>query len=152
MLGVLNRLVACVLNRLVLNRQVGQAGFPEPHEPLAGQKRADAGIRASHSERGSRRRGATSKQEDQRGGAGSRSERSEEGTPTHHGDPGAGLSCPRGQFPPRYIHLLAGHDHSLLGRALYQLFEWTLAHLVNSGHGHKLLGYPRRLPVRIESR
>jgi hypothetical protein len=133
-----------VLNRLVLNRHVGQGrpGFPDAHEPLAGQERAGTGIRASHSERGSRP-GATSKQENQRGRAASRSERSEEGTSTHHGDPGAGLSCPSGQFAPRNIHLLAGHDHNLLGRGLYQLFEWTLAHLF-SGHGHQALGYPRR--------
>jgi hypothetical protein len=126
-----------VLNRLVLSRHVGQGrpGFPEAHEPLAGQERAGTGIRASHSERGSRRPRATSKKKDQRGGTGSRSERSEEGTSTHHGDPGAGLSCPSGQFAPRNIHLLAGYDQSLLGRGLYQLFEWTLPHLLNSGHG-----------------
>jgi hypothetical protein len=122
LLGVLNRLVACVLNRLVFNRHVGQGrpGFPEAREPLAGQERAGTGIRASHSER-SRRPGATSKQEDQRGRAGSRSERSEEGTSTHHRDPWAGLSRPSGQFAPRNIRLLAGYDHS---------------HLFNSGHGH----------------
>jgi hypothetical protein len=97
-----------------LNWRVWQRrpGFPEAHEALAGQERAGAGIRASHSERGSRRPGATSKQENQRGRAGSRSERSEEGTATQHGDPRAGLSCPSGQFAPRNIHLLAGDDHS----------------------------------------
>jgi hypothetical protein len=99
-----------VLNWLVTIRHVGQGrpGFPEANEPLAGEQRAGAGIRASHSERGSRRPGAASKQEDQRGRAGSRSERSEEDTSTHHGDPGAGLSRPRGQFALRNIHLLAG--------------------------------------------
>jgi hypothetical protein len=115
----------CALNRLALNRHVGQGrpGFPEAHEPLAGQERAGTGIRASHSQRGSRRTGATSQQEDQRGRAGSRSEHSEEATSAHHGDPGAGLSGPSGQFAPRNIHLLAGYDHS---------------HLFNSGRGHQV--------------
>jgi hypothetical protein len=123
LLGVLGLLVACDLNRLVFNRHVGSGrpGFPEAREALAGQKRAGTGIRASHSERGRRPR-ATSKHEDQRGRAGSRSERSEEGTSTHHGDPRAGLSCPSDQFTPRNIRLLAGYDHS---------------HLFNSGHGHR---------------
>jgi hypothetical protein len=149
LVGVLSRLVfnrhVGVLNRLVFNRHVGQGwrSFPEAHEPLADEERAGTGIRASHSERGSRRPGATSKQEDQRGRAGSRGERSEEGTSAHHGDARAGLSCPGGQFAPRNIHLLAGKDHSLLGRTLYQLFEWTLAYLFNSGHGHQALGLPK---------
>jgi hypothetical protein len=114
-----------VLHRLVLNGHVGQGGrgFPEAHEPLPGQDRPGTGIRASHSERG-RRPGATRKQEDQRGRAGSRSERSEEAASAHHGDPGAGLSCPGGQFASRNIDLLAGYDHS-------QLF--------NSGRGHQAL-------------
>jgi hypothetical protein len=133
LLGVLNLLVAGVLNRLVFNRHVGlgRPRFPEAHEPLAGQERADTGIRASHSERGSRRPGATSKQEDQRGRAGSRSERSEEGTTAHHRDPRAGLSCPSGQFAPRNIHLLAGYDPS---------------HLFNPGHGHQTLATRGALP------
>ncbi len=131
--GVLGRLVfnrhVGILNRLVFNRHVGQGwrGFPEAHEPLADEERAGTGIRASHSERSSRRPGATSKQEDQRGRAGSRGERCENGTSAHHGDARPGLSCPGGQSVPRNIHLLAGQDHRLLGRALYQLLEWTLA-------------------------
>jgi hypothetical protein len=98
-----------------LNRHIGQGrrGFPEAHEPLAGKERAGTGIRDSHSERGSRP-GATTKQEDQRGRAGSRSERNEEATSTHHRDPGAGLSRPCGQFAPRNIHLLASYDLSHL--------------------------------------
>jgi hypothetical protein len=105
-----------VLNRLVLNRNVGQGrpGFPETHEPLAGQQRAGTGIRASHPQRGSRRPGATIKQEDQRGRAGARSEHSQEATSTHHGDPGACLSCPSSQFAPHKIHLLASYGHSHL--------------------------------------
>jgi hypothetical protein len=123
LLGVLNRLV---FNRLLLNRHVGQArpGFPEAHEPLAGQERAGTGIRAGHSQRGGRP-GATSKQEDQRGRAGSGSERSEEATTAHHRDAWTGMSCPGGQFAPRNIHLLADYDPS---------------HLVNSWHGHHALG------------
>jgi hypothetical protein len=98
-----------LLNRLVLNRDVGrgQPGFPEAHEPLAGQQRAGTGIRARHSERGRRRPGASSKQEDQRSRAGSRSESGEDRTATQHGDPGASLSCLRSQFAPRDIDLLA---------------------------------------------
>jgi len=74
-----------VLYWLVLNRHIGlgRTGFPEAPEPLAGQQRAGTGIRAGHSERGGRRPGAASQQEDQRGRAGSRSERSQEGTSTH---------------------------------------------------------------------
>jgi hypothetical protein len=86
----------------------GRPGFAEANEALAGQERAGTGICASHSERGSRRPGATSKQEDQRRGACSRSERSEERTSTHHGDSRAGLACASGQLVPRSIHLLAG--------------------------------------------
>jgi hypothetical protein len=129
-----SELLLGVLNRLVLNRHLGQGrrGFPEARESLADQERACTGMRASHSQCGSRRTGATSKQEDQRGRAGSGSERSEEATPTHHGDSGAGLSCPGGQFAPCNIQLLAGYDRS---------------HLVNSGHGHQPLGYPRRWAV-----
>jgi hypothetical protein len=124
------------LNRLILNRHVGlgRPGFPEAHESLAGQQRAGSGICASHSERRRRRAGAARQQEDQRSRAGSRSQRGEEGTSTHHGHPGASLPCPRGQFAPRNLHLLAGQHHSLLGRGLCQLLEWTLAHLFHSGH------------------
>jgi hypothetical protein len=127
-----------VLNWLVSIRHVGQGrqDLPQANEPSAGQQRTGTGVRASHSERGSRRPGATSKQENQRGRAGSGGERGEEGASTHHGDPGAGLACPRGQFAPRNIQLLAGYDHSLLGCGLYQLLKWTLGHLVNPGHGH----------------
>jgi hypothetical protein len=107
-----------VLDRLVLNRHVGlgRPGFPEAHESFAGEQGAGTGIRAGYSERGGRRPGAASQQEDQRGRAGSRSERGEEGTSTHHGHPGGGLSCPGGQFAARNLHLLAGEDHSLLVR------------------------------------
>jgi hypothetical protein len=124
------------LNRLILTRHVGlgRPGFPEAHESLAGQQRAGAGVRASHCERGSRRPGAARQQEDQRGRAGSRSERGEEGTSTHHGHPRAGLLCASCQFAARNLHLLAGQHDSLLGRRLCQLLEWTLAHLFNSGH------------------
>jgi hypothetical protein len=106
-----------------LNRHFGQSrpGFAEAHQPLAGQQRAGAGIRASHSQRGSRRSGASIEQEDQRGGAGSRGEHREEATSTHHGDPGAGLFRPSSQFAPRDIHLFAGYSH---------------CHLFNSGRGH----------------
>jgi hypothetical protein len=121
------------MNRHVVGQ--GRPGFPEAQEPLAGKQRAGTGIRASHS-------GAASQQEDQRGRAGSRRERSEEGTSTHHGDPGAGQSCSSSQFAPRNIHLLAGQNHNLLGRSLYQLLEWTLA-LFNSGH------QASRLPARV---
>jgi len=98
-----------VLTWLVSRRCVGlgRQGFPEANEPLAGQERAGAGIRAGDSERSSRRPGATSKQQDQRGRAGSGGERSEECASTHHGDPGAGLACASGQFASRSIHLLA---------------------------------------------
>jgi hypothetical protein len=116
-----------VLNRLVLNRHFGQGRlrFAEAHEPLAGQQRAGAGIRASHSQRGSRRSRASIEQEDQRGGAGSRGEQREETTSTHHGDPGARLSRPSGQFAPRNVHLFAGYSHS---------------DLFNSGRGHQAFG------------
>ena len=111
------------------------AGVPPA---CAGQERARSVAQpwssAGYSERGSRRPGAASQQEDQCGRAGSRSERGEEGTSTHHGHPRAGLPCPSGQFAARNIHLLAGQHHSLLGRGLCQLLEWTLAHLFNSGH------------------
>ena len=118
-----------VLNRLVLNRHSGRGrrGFPEAHEPLAGQEGAGTDIRAGHSKRGSRP-GATTKQEDQRGRASSRSERNEEATSTHHRDSRAGLSRPSGQFAPRKIHLLASYDRG---------------HLFNSRHGHQALAYPR---------
>ena len=98
-----------LLTRFVSIRHVGQGrpGLPEAHEPSAGQQRAGTGIRAGHSQRGSRRSGAARKQQDQRGRAGSRSERSEQGACAHHGDSGAGLACPSGQFAPRSIHLLA---------------------------------------------
>ena len=98
-----------LLTRFVSIRHVGQGrpGLPEAHEPSAGQQHAGTGIRAGHSERGSRRPGAASKQEDQRGRAGCRSERSEERTSAHHGDPRTGLACPSGQIAPRSIHLLA---------------------------------------------
>jgi hypothetical protein len=121
-----------------LNRHIGQGrrGFPEAHEPLAGKERAGTGIRASYSERGSRPR-ATTKQADQRGRAGSRSERKEEATSTHHRDPRAGLSRPSGQFAPRNIHLLASYD---------------LSHLFNSGHGHQSLATRGVLPVITGSR
>ncbi len=99
-----------LLTRFVSIRHVGQGrpGLPEAHEPSAGQQRAGTGIRAGHSERGSRRSGAARKQQDQRGRAGSRSEHSEQGASAHHGDSGAGLACSSGQFAPRSIHLLAG--------------------------------------------
>jgi hypothetical protein len=132
------------LNWLVSVRHVelGRPGFPDANEPLAGQQRAGAGIGASHSERGARRPGATSKQEDHCGRAGSRSERGQERTSTQHGDPGAGLSCPSGQFAACSIHLLAGYDHSLLRCGLYEILEWTLAHLFNSGHS---IGLPEAI-------
>ena len=97
-----------LLTRFVSIRHVGQGrpGLPEAHEPSAGQQRAGTGIRAGHSERGSRRSGPARKQQDQRGRAGSRSERSEQGASAHQ-DRGAGLACPSGQFAPRSIHLLA---------------------------------------------
>jgi hypothetical protein len=124
------------LNRLILNRHVGlgRPGFPEAHDSLAGQQRPGAGVGASHSEGSSRRPGAARQQEDQRGRAGSRSERAEEGTPTDHGHPRAGLLCASDQFAARNLHLLAGQHHSLLGRGLCQLLEWTLAGLFNFGH------------------
>ena len=130
----------------MLNRCVGHGrrNFPQAHEPLAGQQRAGTGIRTRHSERGSRRPGAASQQEDQRGRAGSRSERSEESTSTDHRDPGTGLSRLGRQFAPRDVHLLTGYDHCLLGHGLYQLFEWTPTRLFNSEHGHGL-----RLPSAV---
>jgi hypothetical protein len=87
-----------VLNRLVLNRRLGQRrpGFPKAIEPPAGQERAATRVRASHSERGSRRGGPTSKKEDQCRRAGPRGERSKECTPTYHRDSRASLSRPRG--------------------------------------------------------
>jgi hypothetical protein len=126
------------MNRLLLNRHVGQGrpGFPQADEALAGQERAGTGIRAGH-ESGSRRPGTTSQQEHQRGRTGSRSERSEEDTSTHHGDPRAGLSCPGGQFAPRNVHLLAGYHRS---------------HLFNTGHGHHAAVTPGCLPLSMESR
>jgi len=124
------------LNRLILNRHVGlgRPGFPEAHDSLAGQQRPGAGVGASHSEGSSRRPGAARQQEDQRGRAGSRSERAEESTPTDHGHPRAGLLCASGHFATRNLHLLASQHHSLLGRGLCQLLERTLARLFNSGH------------------
>ena len=138
-----------VLNWFVSTRHVGQGwpGLPEANEPLAGQQGASTGVRAGDSERGSRRPGAASEQENQRGRAGSRSERAEEGASTHHGDPGAGLACPSGQIAPRSIHLLTGQGHGLLGRGLYQLLKWTLGHLVNPGHGHTPLATRGDWPV-----
>jgi hypothetical protein len=111
-----------MLGWLVSIRHVGHGrpGLPEANEPLARQQRTATGIRAGYCERGSRRAGAASQQEDQRGRAGSRSERSQERTATHHGDPGAGLPRPSGQFAAR---MLAGCNHNLLGRGLYQRLE-----------------------------
>ena len=99
-----------VLNRVVLNRYVGQVrpGFPEAHQPLAGQQRAGTRVRASNSERGSRGPPAAGKQQNQSGSAGSGSEGTQKHTPRQHGGSGTGLSSPSGQFAPRNIHLLAG--------------------------------------------
>jgi hypothetical protein len=99
-----------VLNRIVLNRYVGQVrpGFPEAHQPLAGQQGAGTCVRASNSERGSRGPRAAGKQENQSGGAGSGSECTQKDAARHHGGSGTGLSGSSGQFAPRNIHLLAG--------------------------------------------
>lgn len=93
-----------------MNRYVGQVrpGFPEAHQPLAGQQGTGTRIRASNSERGSGGPRAPGKQENQSGRAGSGSECTQKDTPRHHGGSGTGLSGPNGQFTPRNIHLLAG--------------------------------------------
>jgi hypothetical protein len=93
-----------------LNRFVGQVrpGFPEAHQPLAGQQGAGTRVRASDSERGSRGPGAAGKQENQSGSAGSGSEGTQKDTARHHGGSGTGLSGPSGQFAQRNLHLLAG--------------------------------------------
>lgn len=98
-----------VLNRVVLNRYVGQVrpGFPEAPQPRTSQQGAGTRVRASNSERGSRGPRAAGKQQNQSGSAGSGSECTEKDTPRHHGGSGTGLPGPRGQFAPRNIHLLA---------------------------------------------
>lgn len=140
------------LNRLVFNRHVGRGRpeTPEAHESLPSEERAGTSICASHPERG-RRPGAASEQPDQRGRPGSRSERGEEGTAAYHGDPGAGLSSPSGQFTPHDLQLLRGYEDSLPGCGLGQLFERTPTHLINSGHGHQPYVTRRELDISVGS-